>query len=167
MHSATDLLRKLNYKNQQNILCLDMPVLFGDLSAALAETGVVQTNVPTNKTIDFALVFVTSSMQVETIISRLFQTLGEDAVLWFCYPKSTTKNNTFSINRDHGWESLGSYGLEPVRQVALDPGWSALRFRKVGFIRSMKRSEHMALSDEAKARIGRQKAEQKNKFHQE
>jgi hypothetical protein len=47
---------------------------------------------------------------------------------------------------------MGRYSLEPVRQVAIDEDWSALRFRKVGYIKNITRRESFALSEEAKRR---------------
>lgn len=41
----------------------------------------------------------------------------------------TSKNYKCDFNRDSEWISLGKYNLEPVRQVAIDDDFSALRFR--------------------------------------
>lgn len=45
---------------------------------------------------------------------------------------------------------LGGNGFEPVRAVAIDEDWSALRFRKVEFIKKMTRG--FAISEEGKRR---------------
>ena len=47
---------------------------------------------------------------------------------------------------------LGGAGFEPVRQVAIDEDWSALRFRRVAHVKSLTRSKAMALTDEGKQR---------------
>jgi hypothetical protein len=60
------------------------------------------------------------------------------------YPKGSSKKYKASINRDSGWESLGQHGFEGVRQVALDENWSALRFRKVEFIKVMTRKNRLS-----------------------
>jgi hypothetical protein len=62
-----------------------------------------------------------------------------DAIVWFAYPKGTSKRYTCDFNRDTGWDVLGRLGFEPVRQVALDEDWSALRFRRAEFIQSLRR----------------------------
>lgn len=80
------------------------------------------------------LFFVASSKQIEESIAEVIPLLSNDAVLWYCYPKSSSKRYICDINRDIGWESLGAIGLEAVRQVALDNDWSALRFRHISFI---------------------------------
>ena len=38
-------------------------------------------------------------------------------------------------NCDSGWPVLGAAGFEPVRMVAIDADWSALRFRRVEHIK--------------------------------
>jgi hypothetical protein len=69
-----------------------------------------------------------------------------DAILWMCYPKGSSKKYSCDFNRDNGWEMMGEYDLESVRMVAIDEDWSALRFRKMEFIKTFNRNEKMALS---------------------
>ena len=91
--------------------------------------------------IEFALVFVTKQHQIDGIISRIYPKLKGDTILRFCYPKGTSKKYACDFNRDNGWSTLRTLKLEPVRQVAIDEDWSALRFRKVEFIKTMTRKE--------------------------
>ena len=79
--------------------------------------------------IEFVICFVTTQIEIEQFISAIYQKLKGDAVIWLCYPKMTSKNYKCDFNRDSGWTSLGKYNLEPVRQVAIDDDFSALRFR--------------------------------------
>jgi hypothetical protein len=51
------------------------------------------------------------------------------AVLWFAYPKQTSKRYTSDLNREVCWEVLKTVSLRPVRQIAIDDDWSALRFK--------------------------------------
>lgn len=60
------------------------------------------------------------------------------------YPKGTSKKYKSEINRDNGWEILAKSGFESVRQIAIDEDWSAMRFRKVEFIKIMKRRTDFA-----------------------
>jgi hypothetical protein len=39
---------------------------------------------------------------------------------------------------------LGAAGFEPVRMVAVDEDWSALRFRRVGFIKTLTRRSQVS-----------------------
>ena len=77
-----------------------------------------------------------------------------DAIVWIAYPKKTSKQYRCEFNRDSGWTLMGEAGFEPVRQVAIDEDWSALRFRRVENIPSLKRSKAIAISKEGKRRIG-------------
>jgi hypothetical protein len=69
-----------------------------------------------------------------------------DAVVWFAYPKGSSKKYKSQINRDNGWAVMGKAGFEPVRMVAIDEDWSALRFRRVEFIKTMNRPEEVRLT---------------------
>jgi hypothetical protein len=75
-----------------------------------------------------------------------------DPVIWFAYPKGTSKKYDCEFNRDNDWHALGEAGFERVRQVAIDADWSAIRFRRVEHIKSLKRSSSMALTKEGKSR---------------
>jgi hypothetical protein len=50
-----------------------------------------------------------------------------DKLTWIAYPKAGQLGT--DLNRDRLRESLVSAGIQPVRQVAIDEVWSALRFR--------------------------------------
>ncbi|MDN3689354.1 hypothetical protein [Cyclobacterium jeungdonense] len=76
-------------------------------------------------------------------------------VIWICYPKASSKQYKCDFNRDTGFGILGDYGLEAVRQVAIDEDWSALRFRKVEYIKNITRRESFALTKEAKRRTNK------------
>jgi hypothetical protein len=78
-----------------------------------------------------------------------------DGVVWFVYPKSTSKRYKCEFNRDNGWLAVGEKGFEGVRMVAVDDDWSALRFRKVHHIKTMTRD--FAMTDEGKAKATKKK----------
>ena len=65
--------------------------------------------------------------------------LMADGILWFCYPKKTSKKYRTDLDRDHGWKSLNDSGLFGVRMVSIDDDWSAFRFRNAKFIKSFKK----------------------------
>jgi hypothetical protein len=52
------------------------------------------------------------------------------------YPKGTSKCYTCDFNRDSGWDVIRNAGFDSVRQIAIDEDWSALRFRRVEYIKS-------------------------------
>ena len=76
------------------------------------------------------LAFVTSSDDVAKHAAALAHAAADaDGLAWAAYPKKASGIET-DMTRDHGWEALHSEGLQPVRQVAIDDTWSALRFRR-------------------------------------
>ena len=77
------------------------------------------------------LAFVTTSGDVATHANALAKAAAEPTGLaWAAYPKKSSGIET-DITRDHGWDALHEAGLRPVRQVAIDDTWSALRFRRI------------------------------------
>ena len=78
-------------------------------------------------TIAFALVFVRTLAEVEAAAATLLPKALGDAVVWFAYPKATSRRYRCEFNRDTGWAAVEAAGFEKVRQVAIDEDWSALR----------------------------------------
>ena len=52
-------------------------------------------------------------------------------------------------------KAKGDAGFEPVRMVAIDDDWTAMRVRRVEFIKNLTRPESFALSKEGKKRTAR------------
>jgi hypothetical protein len=146
------ILKKLNYKDHGKIVVLDAPADLKPLLDAWQQTAPVAITAGKGK-LQFALAFCTSLEQVHAAADKLTALAEGDAILWFCYPKGTSKKYTCDFNRDTGWASLGQLGWEPVRQVAIDDDWSALRFRNPDFIKTMTRS--FAMTEKGKAKVKR------------
>jgi hypothetical protein len=145
---------KLNLKDQRDILVVNAPKSFEAELLSLAEVT-VRKRMPASAPVAFALVFATEQAEVDAAAVQLAKVAPGDAIVWFAYPKGTSKRYTCGFNRDSGWKALGRAGFEPVRQIAIDEDWSALRFRRADVIKSMTRSPERAMS-----RRGRKKAEQ-------
>ena len=148
----TPLFKKLNFKNHKAILVLNAPTSFVSEKEAMANETVFYDNENEIITIDFVMVFVTQLQEIEKAITSLFPKINGDAIVWFCYPKGTSKKYKCEFNRDNGWAVLGNFGFEPVRMVAVDEDWSALRFRKTTYIIFFSRSSSFAISADGKAR---------------
>jgi hypothetical protein len=154
----TPLFKKLNYKEGQTIYCFHAPESFlSELNDMKAFAIVVNDSNQLND-VEFAIVFATRQAEVEHYASLLDPVLKGDAILWFCYPKGTSKKYKCEFNRDTGWKALGQHGLEGVRMVAIDEDWSALRFRKTQYIKTLTRREDFALSEEGKQRTKERKS---------
>lgn len=125
---------KLNLKEQDEILIINAPPSFEPELRAL--DGVTVLRDPKKaKQVRFALAFVTRQAEVDSLARTLCGKAEGDALLWFAYPKGTSKKYTCEFNRDTGWNALRNAGFDTVRQVAIDEDWSALRFRRVEYIK--------------------------------
>jgi hypothetical protein len=129
------IFEKLGLKDRQEMVVLSAPESFlPELArlpvmtihnhlASVAETG-------------FFLAFVTRKSEVEALAPQVAARARGDAVVWFAYPKGTSKKYTCDFNRDTGWAALKAEGFDTVRAVAIDADWTALRFRRVEFIKT-------------------------------
>ncbi len=146
--------KKLNLKNQKTVVVLNTPDTFGVNLDSIRDEAVIVHALEEVSEIDFILIFVTKQTEINDLIPKIAPLLQGDAVIWMCYPKGTSKKYKCDFNRDTGWQIMGNYDLEPVRMVAIDEDWSALRFKKVDFIKTMKRSSLHALSEKGKLKSG-------------
>jgi hypothetical protein len=135
---------KLNLKDQAEIVVLNAPASFEPELKSLK--GVTVRRDAKGGDIDFSLAFVTTQKDVDTLGPQVAKKAKGDAVVWFAYPKGSSKKYTSQINRDNGWAVMGKAGFEPVRMVAIDEDWSAVRFRRVEFIKTMNRPEEVRLT---------------------
>ena len=140
---------KLNLKDQKQIVVLNSPESFEGELAALKGVDIVR-DVKKAKAVAFSLAFVTEQKQVDTLAPAVARKTEGDAVVWFAYPKGSSKKYKSQINRDNGWTVMGKEGFEPVRMVAIDEDWSAIRFRRGEFIKNMTRADEHRLTKRAR-----------------
>jgi hypothetical protein len=76
---------------------------------------------------DAVLVFVRNTAELEQHAAVALEHAADDRLTWIAYPKAGQLET--DLNRDILWELLDGKGVRPVRQVAVDDTWSALRFR--------------------------------------
>jgi hypothetical protein len=145
------IFNKLNLKEQKEILVVHAPESFNSELDALSGVTIRRNAQEINK-ISFALVFVTRQIEVSATVKAIGKKIEGDAIIWFAYPKGTSKKYSCDFNRDTGWDVLGEAGFERVRQVAIDEDWTALRFRRVEFIKTMTRRKTFALTKLGKAK---------------
>ena len=89
----------------------------------------ILTDMSKAKVLEFVVLFVTAQEELE----RLAPMIGESY-------KSGIKRG------DGSWKSMGEQGFEPVRLIAIDEDWSAVRFRRVEFIKNMTRPDEYRLT---------------------
>jgi hypothetical protein len=133
------LWEKLNLGEHREVLVLNAPSSFAAELKALQGVRVEQ-RVTAVKEVAFALVFVLNLAELNRSSAAVVDKATGDALLWFAYPKGTSKRYTSDINRDKGWDVLRAADFDCVRQVAIDEDWSALRFRRTKFINHRSRA---------------------------
>lgn len=143
------IIKKLQLKDHgQPVLILNSPSSYDEVVSAF--TGVVHKEKVDEK-VDFVQVFGTSNEEIQTLAQQAEKSVKEDGLFWLCYPKKSSKTYKGSdCSRETVAGLLSNQGYEPVRQVAIDEDWSALRFRKVEKIKTMTRK--FAVTDEGKQR---------------
>ncbi|CAM3397210.1 DUF3052 domain-containing protein [Marinicrinis lubricantis] len=128
------LLKKLQYKEEGPMLIVGSPQQFAGTMKELAPYE-IHTE-PKEDHYNFILIFVKSQHEVEQYAGMAVERLHSDGVLWFAYPKKTSKKYEADIHRDRGWDALNCLNYTGVRQIAIDEDWSALRFRHKDLIKS-------------------------------
>jgi hypothetical protein len=126
---------KFNLKSLTKILVLNAPQSFEPELAALHGITLSRSLRGLGE-IEFSLAFVTRQKEVDQLAASIVKIATGDPVVWFAYPKGTSKKYQSEINRDNGWQALKQAGFDTVRMVAIDEDWSALRFRRVEFIKT-------------------------------
>jgi hypothetical protein len=147
----TPLFKKLNLGSCETILVLHAPESFESELSQLVGIKVLRKATSKTKP-SFAIGFSVTQSQCDLVSSTFAKATEGDAVVWIAYPKGSSKKYQCEFNRDTGWTVLGQSGFEPVRQVAIDEDWSALRFRRAEYIQSLTRNNEMAISTEGKRR---------------
>jgi hypothetical protein len=76
---------------------------------------------------DAVLAFVRNRAELDTVALPAIEAARDDKLAWIAYPKAGKLGT--DLNRDILARELTDRGVQPVRQVAIDETWSALRFR--------------------------------------
>jgi len=143
--------KKLNYKAQRQICIINAPSSFKKEMDEMASLASIKSSLTGVKKVEFFLAFVTRQREVDELTKKVVPLMEGDGILWFAYPKGTSKKYKCEFNRDTGWTVLGKLGYEGVRAVAIDEDWSALRFRNAENIKKMTRS--FAMSETGKKKV--------------
>ena len=146
---------KLNLKDHAEIVVLDAPASFEPELEALHDVRIRRT-LPKIPPVPFLLAFVMTRADVARRATAVGALAEGDAIVWFAQPKKSSKRYASELGRDMGsWQALGAAGFEAVRQVAIDEDWTATRFRRVEFIKNMKRHQSGAMTTAGRARTNR------------
>jgi hypothetical protein len=74
------------------------------------------------------LIFINDHKGFIKFLKTDLKNIEADSVLWFAYPKGTSKIKT-DINRDSIRMTGEEYGITTVAAISIDETWSGLRFR--------------------------------------
>ena len=144
--------KKMNLKPEmKDLLIFNAPESF-DSEIELLEGVMIHRQPAEVEKVPFGLAFAITIAELEAAADMLAARTEGDALVWIAYPKGSSKKYKGEFNRDTSWAAFGKHGFEGVRQVAIDADWSALRFRRVEFIKSMKRESKRAITAEGKKR---------------
>jgi hypothetical protein len=133
--SSMPVFNKLNLGEHAEIVVLNAPKSFEPELARLKNIKVLR-DPKKPKALAFGLAFAMTQAELDRVSAILAgAAVAGDAVLWFAYPKGTSKRYRCEFNRDTGWRVIRDAGFESVRMVAIDEDWSAVRFRRLQFVK--------------------------------
>jgi hypothetical protein len=130
------LLGKLNYKGHKRIAVINAENNFKIAPHKELKDVQVDNEIDPRYPYDFMIIFVRMASEVDKITPEALHNLTVDGILWFCYPKKSSKKFASDIGRDHGWDALNDLNFFGIRLVSIDVDWSAMRFRNKKFIKS-------------------------------
>lgn len=103
--AASPLFRKLNLGAHQEIAVFNAPGSFEPELKRLK--GIKITRDPDRpKGVKFGLAFAITQAQLDRASKVLAAASEGDAVIWFAYPKGSSKRYTCEFNRDSGWSAI-------------------------------------------------------------
>lgn len=76
---------------------------------------------------DAVVLFVATAAELQRQADSVVRAAKRDALAWVAYPKAGQLGT--DLNRDSLAKLMIERGVQPVRQVAINEVWSALRFR--------------------------------------
>ena len=131
MSKPNELLRKFQIKAGSRLWLINIPPAIAEEVTAGEEIE------PVGETdaYDGVLAFFHSPAEVAALTPRVLAGMPPDGLLWAGYRKGPDAKAA-GLNRDIGWEPLGEQGWRPVRQVAVNDEWSALRFRPKALVKA-------------------------------
>jgi hypothetical protein len=122
---AQTFAQKLNLKPGQALALVNPPQGMTELLAGLLPENPLTGSMPEQA--GAVLVFLTQQEQAGAL-AGIYARLKPGGLAWAAYPKGGSKVPT-DLNRDILWKLTEPLGWRPVRMVALDDTWSAMRFR--------------------------------------
>ena len=120
---------KFQFKNVTKLAVRNAPAGYADKLAAALDG--IEVLAGPDATADALLLFVNNLAEAQALAPGAVATVATakpEGILWIAYPKGGSGIKT-DVNRDKLWPVVQDSGWRPVRQVAIDDVWSAMRFR--------------------------------------
>ena len=121
----TSLMQKLQIKSGK-LIVLNAPKGYAEQLARELKDLAVSTRAAGQA--EAVLLFVNSLAEVDKFTTKAGRLVKPGGMLWIAYAKGASKVKT-DVNRDRLWTAVQPLGWQPVRQIALDDVWSAMRFK--------------------------------------
>jgi hypothetical protein len=119
-----ELIKKLKFKAHAVVLYAP-PVIEKELVKLDFTTSLDKKAKSTN-----TLVFINNQKEYLAFLKDGLKYIEPDSVLWFAYPKGTSKIKT-DMKRDTIRATGEEFGITTVTAISIDGTWSALRFRPI------------------------------------
>ncbi|HPQ21024.1 MAG TPA: hypothetical protein PK147_04190 [Saprospiraceae bacterium] len=142
------LREKLNAKNYSKVYVENVPT---EVLEMIKGEGIEILDDISSNPMSFVVTAGYDKEDFEKSLINWIGNISDDPLVWLCYPKKSSKKYKSELSRETMWDILGSYNMEPVRQIAIDEDWSAIRYRMVNKIKSLTRTN--AATREGKNRI--------------
>lgn len=118
------IIRKFKFKDKGVVL--NAPAAIGKEFVKMG----FKTNFDKTEKSKNTLIFINNNKEYTDFLNNDLKNVEPDSVLWFAYPKGTSKIKT-DINRDTIRVTGEEFGITTVTAISIDDTWSALRFRPV------------------------------------
>ncbi len=119
-----DVTAKLQIKPGQSVAALAAPATAGEVPGIVTR----DVNPPAEPgAADAVVAFARNRAELDSVAAPAIEAARQDRLAWIAYPKAGRLGT--DLNRDVLAALLTARGVQPVRQVAIDETWSALRFR--------------------------------------
>ena len=119
-----DIVKKFRFKDKG--IVINAPAA---LEIQFTELGFI-TAFDTNLKSTNTLVFINNNEEYLEFLNNQLDKIEPDSVLWFAYPKGTSKVKT-DVNRDTIRVTGATFNITTVSAISIDDTWSGLRFRPI------------------------------------
>jgi hypothetical protein len=116
-----DVADTLQLRPDQRVLVLEAPAEARSLLAGVSRAD-------DGQEADVVLLFARDREVVAAHARRLRDHVRAGGIAWAAYPAAAARSLD-GLSGKRGWDAVRELGLKPVREVALDPTWIALRLR--------------------------------------